>query len=56
MPLTEKVKAAQDHPASLDRIEALLKRLEKFDDIRPKETVWSEQRMMEGVRYYIQSE
>jgi hypothetical protein len=31
-----------------------LKRLEKFDLVKPRETVWSEQRFLDTVRSYVQ--
>ena len=55
MALTDKVKAVQSH-TNLRRIEGFLKRLEKFDDIQPDETVWSEQRVLKTVRSHVQSE
>jgi hypothetical protein len=55
MALTDKVKAVQSG-IDLGRIENLLKRLEKFEDIQPNETVWSEQRMLGVVRSYIGSD
>ncbi len=56
MALTKKVKATKKYPMSSKHIEAFLKRIEKFDNIKPKETIWSEKRMMDGVRSYVQNE
>lgn len=55
MALSDKVKAVQSG-VDLGRIETLLKRLEKFDDIQPNETVWSEQRMLGTVRSHVRGE
>ena len=55
MTLIDKVKAVQQE-SDLGRIEGLLKRLEKFEDIQPKETVWSEQRILETVRSHIEND
>lgn len=33
-----------------DRIDQIIKKIEKFDSIKPNETVWSEQRLLEAVR------
>lgn len=51
--LTDKVNAIQKG-ADLGRIDSLLKRIEKFDDIQPDETIWSEQRILKTVRSYVQ--
>lgn len=55
MALTDKVSAIKDGK-DLGRIENLLKRLEKFEDIQPNETVWSERRMLGTVRSYVQAD
>lgn len=52
MTLIDKVTAVQSGK-NLGRIEGLLKRLEKFEDIQPNETIWSERRMLGTVRSHV---
>lgn len=38
------------------RIDNLIRRVDKFDDVKPRETVWSEQRLLDTVRTHVWNE
>ncbi len=55
MSLTEKVNIMA-RSGDLKHIENLLSRIEKFDSIKPEETIWSEQRLMQNIRTLFHNE